>query len=186
MAQTELKSATDVVQFLTKQHERIRSLFTETLQANTNERERPFTKLRQLLAVHETAEEEIVHPRAKREIDNGGDVIAKRLSEENEAKKILAQLEQMNTASQEFASQLSDLRDSVVAHADSEESQEFAELEKELSSEDLERMGRTVKLAEAVAPTMPHAGVESRAGNLLVGPFAAMVDRARDAILGNS
>jgi hypothetical protein len=45
-------------------------------------------------------------------------------------------------------------------------------------------MRTAVKLAEAVAPTRPHAGVESPMANLLVGPFAAMLDRARDTISG--
>jgi hypothetical protein len=45
-------------------------------------------------------------------------------------------------------------------------------------------MGRAVELAEAIAPTRPHAGVESQISNLMAGPFAAMIDRARDAILG--
>ena len=34
------------------------------------------------------------------------------------------------------------------------------------------------------APTRPHAGVESQVANLTAGPFAAMLDRARDAIVG--
>ena len=45
-------------------------------------------------------------------------------------------------------------------------------------------MGRAAKLAAAVAPTRPHPGVESQAANLIAGPFAAMLDRARDAITG--
>jgi hypothetical protein len=53
-----------------------------------------------------------------------------------------------------------------------------------LSSDELERMCRAAKLAEAIAPTRPHAGVESQIANMLAGPFAAMLDRARDAIVG--
>jgi hypothetical protein len=43
-------------------------------------------------------------------------------------------------------------------------------------------MGMAVKAAEAMAPTHPHAGVESAKSNVLVGPYAAMVDRAGDVI----
>lgn len=50
--------------------------------------------------------------------------------------------------------------------------------------EELERMGRAAKLAELIAPTRPHPGVESQSANLLAGPFAVMMDRARDALLG--
>jgi Hemerythrin HHE cation binding domain len=36
--------------------------------------------------------------------------------------------------------------------------------------------------ADAIAPTRPHAGVESAKLNFVVGPFASMLDRARDLI----
>jgi hypothetical protein len=45
-------------------------------------------------------------------------------------------------------------------------------------------MARAVRFAESTAPTRPHAGLESAGPNLLVGPFTAMLDRARDAISG--
>ncbi|MEA5363196.1 hypothetical protein VA596_26945 [Amycolatopsis sp., V23-08] len=48
--------------------------------------------------------------------------------------------------------------------------------------ERLRAMAVTVRLAEAVAPTRPHAGVESAKANLLLGPPVAIMDRARDAI----
>jgi hypothetical protein len=64
------------------------------------------------------------------------------------------------------------------------EKDEFAKLGEELSGDELTRMGRAAELAEAIAPTRPHAGVESQVANLTAGPFAAMMDRARDAIVG--
>lgn len=85
-----------------------------------------------------------------------------------------------------FTKQLSELRDAVLEHAEHEEREEFARLRDALTAEELERLTRTVKLAESVAPTRPHPGVESRMANVLVGPFAAMMDRARDAIMGYS
>ncbi len=184
MAQAAPKSPTDVVDFLVSQHEQIKSLFAATLSASGKEREKNFVELRQLLAVHETAEEEIVHPRAKRKIPNGAAVVGARLEEENEAKKVLTELEKLDVDSQKFTSQLTELRDAVVDHAEHEESDEFAKLAEELTSDELEQMGRAAKLAEAIAPTRPHAGVESQIANMLAGPFAAMLDRARDAISG--
>lgn len=184
MAAPAAKTPTDVVEFLVSQHEQIKELFSETLNATGKDRKEPFVKLRRLLAVHETAEEEIVHPRAKRKLSNGRDVVAARLEEEHDAKKVLAKLEKLDVASQEFVTELATFRDAVVKHAEQEEKQEFANLQKELSSEERERMGRAAKLAEAIAPTRPHAGVESQVANLMAGPFAAMLDRARDAITG--
>ena len=76
------------------------------------------------------------------------------------------------------------LRDAVLKHADEEEKDEFTKLSEELSGAELEQMGRAAKLAEAIAPTRPQAGVESQVANFLAGPFAAMLDRSRDAIIG--
>jgi hypothetical protein len=184
MATTAITSPTDVVDFLVNQHEQIKSLFAETLSTSGKEREKTFIELRRLLAVHETVEEEIVHPRAKRKIAGGQKVVGERLEEEHEAKKILKELETLDVDSAEFTRQLEGLRDAVLKHADKEEKDEFTKLSSELSGAELEQMGRAAKLAEAIAPTRPHAGVESQVANFLAGPFAAMLDRARDAIIG--
>ncbi len=184
MAQAAIKSPTDVVDFLVSQHEQIKSLFAEALSAAGKEREDAFVRLRRLLAVHETAEEEVVHPRTKRKIADGQTIVSARLEEENEAKKVLSELEKLDVTSEEFTRKLTELRDAVVDHAQREEAEEFAKLGEELSGDELERMGRAAKLAEAIAPTRPHAGVESQVANLAAGPFAAMLDRARDAIVG--
>jgi hypothetical protein len=184
MAQAAIPSPTDVVDFLSNQHEQIKSLFAKTLSASGDSREKAFIDLRRLLAVHETIEEEIVHPRAKRKIANGDAVVGQRLKEEHEAKTVLQKLEKLEVDSDEFTGLLTELRDAVLEHADHEERDEFARLGQELSNHELETMGRAAKLAEAIAPTRPHAGVESQVANLVAGPFAAMLDRARDAIVG--
>jgi len=184
MAQTAIKSPNDVVDFLVSQHEQIKSLFATAIAASGAAREHAFLDLRRLLAVHETAEEEIVHPRAKRKIRNGDIVVDTRLKEEREAKTVLQKLEKLDVDSEEFTRELKGLRDAVVDHATHEERDEFAKLGEQLDNDELETMGRAAKLAEAVAPTRPHAGVESQAANLVAGPFVAMLDRARDAIAG--
>lgn len=183
MAQAAIKSPIDMVDFLVGQHQQIKSLFAETLSASGKERERAYFQLRRLLAVHETAEEEIVHPRAKRKIVDGAAVVGKRLEEEHEAKTVLQQLEKLAAHSEEFTRRLTELRDAVVEHAEHEEADEFAKLDQQLSGDELDRMGRAAKLAEAIAPTRPHPGVGSQVANLAAGPFAAMLDRARDAII---
>jgi len=179
-----LQSRTDVIDLLVAQHEDIRTLFVEVLTRSGKEREATFVDLRRLLAVHEAAEEEVVHPKAKRRIPNGDNIIDDRLAEEHDAKEALAELEAMDVDSAEFGAAISRLRNAVLDHAAHEETEEFAALGEELSVGELERMTRAARLAEAVAPTRPHPGIESQGLNLLVGPFAAMLDRARDAIAG--
>lgn len=85
---------------------------------------------------------------------------------------------------EDFTRKLTELRDAVLDHAKHEEYDEFSKLGQELSTPELENMGRAAKLAEAIAPTRPHPGVESQVARLLARPFAAMLDRARDAIVG--
>lgn len=185
MADTSVKTAQDVVVFLKEQHNRIKQLFADTINATDKDtRERKFTELRSLLAVHETAEEMIVHPRARKVIAGGEAIVDARLHEENEAKQQLKKLESMSVESIEFTNQLIGFQKDVVNHAEHEETEEFDELGDKLSEDDLKKMAAAVQAAEKMAPTRPHPGVESPAENLVAGPFASLLDRARDAIQG--
>jgi hemerythrin superfamily protein len=180
-----IDSAQDVVAFLKTQHEEIKGLFTQVSAASGEQRKEIFADLRRLLAVHETAEEEIVHPRAKSEIAGGESIVAARLQEEHEAKEVLAELEKLDVDSAEFEQKFSKFREDVVAHAEAEEREEFSKLASELDEKQLRRMRKAAELAEKTAPTHPHAGAESRTANLVAGPFAAMMDRAKDLISGS-
>ena len=183
MATTFVQSTDDVVKFLKDQHNLIKDVFEEVFSASTREaREKAFVELRQLLAVHETAEELVVHPRARRELADGEEIIDARLHEEREAKEQLSKLEKMDFGSDEFITGLTKLRKDVIDHAEREENEEFDKLHRKLDAGERERMAKAVEAAEAIAPTRPHAGVESAALNLAVGPFASMLDRARDLI----
>lgn len=186
MTQAEMRTGDDVVTFLKQQHEQIKSLFQQIFASSGEAREEAFVALRRLLAVHETAEEEVVHPRAQKSIPNGESVVSARLEEENEGKRVLTELEKLDVNSAEFEAQLREFQQAVVSHAEAEEHQEFAQLSAALEPEQLERMRNAAKLAESTAPTHPHAGVESRGANMLAGPFAAMMDRARDLMTGKT
>ncbi|HEY3821923.1 MAG TPA: hemerythrin domain-containing protein [Polyangiaceae bacterium] len=179
---TMIKNGTDVVTFLKAQHQDIKRMFQEVLQARGEERVRAFVALRRTLAVHETAEEEIVHPAARRSLPGGDIIVSQRLSEENRAKKLLTEIEKLACDSGEFLTRFEALKSAVLAHAEAEERQEFDKLAALLDPDRLERMRKAAEFAEKVAPTRPHAGVESQAANFLVGPFAAMLDRSRDAL----
>ncbi|OBJ47071.1 hemerythrin domain-containing protein [Mycobacterium sp. 1423905.2] len=183
MADMIVETPDQVVDFLKAQHDLIEDMFDEVLHASDPQaREKPFTELRQLLAVHETAEEMVVHPRLRREHDEGEAIADALLQEEHDAKEQLSKLEDLDITSQQFIDEFTKFRDAVLAHAEHEESEEFPKLQQELDEGDLKRMGTAVKAAEAIAPTRPHPGVESAKLNFAVGPFASMLDRARDLI----
>lgn len=181
MTEMMIESPDEVVAFLKAQHNLIEDLFDEVLLASDPEaREKPFSALRQLLAVHETAEEMLVHPRVRREA--GDAIVDARLKEEHTAKELLSQIEKIDITSQQFIDELTNLREAVLDHAENEEIDEFPYLANGLDIDELKRMTTAVRAAQAIAPTHPHPGVESARLNFAVGPFVSMLDRARDLI----
>lgn len=149
------RGESEVFDFLIKQHNQIRSLFEQTLSTSGKQRQTAFLKLRRLLALHETAEEKVVHPCARLMLPDGDKIVEARLEEERKAKAALAELAKLDVDTEAFTRQLSELRDAVITHAEHEEQDEFAKLQRDLSSDELKRMARAVKLAEAIAPTRP-------------------------------
>lgn len=183
MPETFVQSTDDVVAFLKDQHNLIKDMFDDVLYASEPKaRAKAFTDLRQLLAVHETAEEMVVHPRVRREVRAGDEIVDARLREEHAAKEQLVALENLDIESEEFIAELTVFREAVLEHAEREETEEFTKLTRELDADELKRLAGAVRAAEAIAPTRPHPGVESATLNFAVGPFASMLDRARDAI----
>ncbi|GAA4410098.1 hemerythrin domain-containing protein [Actinokineospora soli] len=174
----------NVVELLIAQHMEIRDLFAEVQKASGAERADAFARLVRLLAVHETAEEVVVHP-AARSLDGGADIVADRLAEEREAKELLSRLEDLGPDHPAFPDELELLRGMVLEHAHHEEAYEFRYLLAHHDPERLEAMAGLVRAAERAAPTHPHPGTESAAANLAVGPVVALFDRVKDAVRGS-
>jgi hemerythrin superfamily protein len=171
----------DVVELLESQHNLVKSLFGTVRNAKGEAAEEPFNDLRMMLAVHETAEEEVVYP-ALRQLGHD-DIVEARLAEEDEAKKILADLEKMGPADSGFPGLLASFEKDVLAHAEAEEREVFPRLRQGIDADQRRTMGQALLAAEAMAPTHAHKmAPESALGNLIMGPFVAMVDRVRDAI----
>jgi hypothetical protein len=173
---------TNVVDLLMRQHGDIRNLFDEVEATSGDARRDAFRRLVRLLAVHETAEEEVVHPFARRNVTGGEQVVADRLEEERLAKEKLAELDGMDPEDPAFLPKLLLLRTDVQRHARAEERYEFTHILRTAEPARLAAMAKAVKAAEATAPTHPHPGVESGAANAAAGPLAALMDRTRDAV----
>jgi hemerythrin superfamily protein len=173
----------DVVDMLLEQHGRIKSLFSQVTAAQGEEKRERFEDLVRLLAVHETAEEEVVHPTARQKIEGGDQIVNSRLQEEDEAKRALAELYDMGVDHPDFNGKLTALAEAVTRHADREEAEEFPRLREKVPEEQLRRMAGAMRAAETRAPTRPHPAVgESASANLLAGPPLAVFDRVRDKV----
>lgn len=171
----------DVVRILLEQHAQIRDLFTEVKNARGEQKQQHFDELRALLAVHETAEEMIFRPTAK---DVAGEAEADaRNHEEEEATKVLAELEKMDVNTAEFDAKFAAFERSVIDHAEHEEQEEFPVVRQRCEEDKLQGMGRRFEAVQKVAPTHPHpTAAGSTAAQWMAGPFASIVDRVKDAI----
>ena len=176
----------DAVDLLGAQHQEIRELFRQLQQGGEGKAE-TFDCLVRLLAVHETAEEEVVYPALRSTGDQGERVAERRIAEESEAKQALSDLEKIGVDGEGFDPQLEQLRSAVLAHAEAEEREVFPLLRGSIDTDKLQSMGKALLMAEKMAPTHPHPhGPDGAIGNMVVGPFVAVVDRVRDAIRGRS
>ena len=169
-----------IVTMLREQHTIVRSLLDRVVSSTGEQRREAFDEVRELLARHETGEEMILRPMTRRV--PGGEAVAEgRMAEENEAKEVLAKLEKLDADSGEFQTMFAEFRSSVLEHAGAEERDEFPLLEQGTFDEQaLEKAGHKLEAAEKSAPTHPHPSAKTTAMNYVAGPFAAMVDRARD------
>lgn len=173
----------DVIRFLLNQHARIRDLFDEVESSTGDQRHDAFEELRALLAMHETAEEMVLRPVTEDIAPEG--VAAARNAEEKEANEVLKQLESVDVDSADFQRQFAELKQSVDDHAESEEHEEFPAVLEHCDLDQRQRMGRRMEAVEKVAPTRPHPSTAGSPGKQwTVGPFAALIDRARDAVGG--
>ncbi|GIJ26797.1 hemerythrin [Micromonospora qiuiae] len=171
----------DVIDLLVQQHEQIRSLFEKVKQSQGEAKQAAFHDLVRLLAVHESAEEQVVHPAAR--ADAGDAAVDARLHEEHEAKLTLSELYDLGTSAPSFDARFAEFEQAVLDHARHEEQEEFPQLRRDSDPQRLRRMAGAVRAAEAVSPTRPHpAAGESPVNNMLLGPPVAVFDRMRDAV----
>ncbi len=172
----------DVIDAVRRDHAEIKDLFARVDAASGDGRKNAFQQLVVKLAVHETAEEEIVHPLLRKE-PGGEDIVDRLLAQEDEGKKLLADLEKMGPDAPEFPAKFQTLRADVLQHAEQEEQLEHPRIQQAVDADRRRNLAKLFETAESVAPTHPHRNApESATGNLVLGPFVAVVDRVRDAI----
>ncbi len=170
----------DAVEVLTRQHRQIKIGFLRAALPGPLRR-RNFERLMRLLAVHEAAEEAHVHPVARRALQHGRELAARR-HEEKQAKQLLVALWHTGPNGRGYLRRLNEARRAVARHAAREEREEFAALRTALSAPRLRMLGAEVKLTQAYAPTRPHRWVNNEAANKLAAPVLGPFDRARDAL----
>lgn len=172
-----------VVTLLLQDHQEVKASFASFEQADRGKWWEMFEDLVNMLVRHEIAEEEIVFPEARRVLPNGDAIVDARIAEQSEAEELLSKMEKGGRDDPNFAANLTQLREAVLAHAESEEQTVFQPMASTLEPDRLEKLGDRFSMAKATAPTHPHPHApDTPPGNMALGPIAAMADRVRDAI----
>jgi hemerythrin superfamily protein len=170
-----------IIEALRHDHDEMRELFRRVETASGEQRRELFQQLLSELVRHEIAEEAILRPVSKH--DAGEAIANARIKEESKAEELLKEIETLDTSSAEFDTKLARLRREVERHAEAEETKEFPRVAEKETDERLERMGQAYEAVKKAAPTRPHPSTPNTpVANMLVGPFAAVADRARDAV----
>ncbi|WP_144120172.1 hemerythrin domain-containing protein [Catellatospora sichuanensis] len=172
----------DVIDTLVGQHQQIKLLFAQVESATGEHKQELFTELVATLAVHETVEQQLVHPLAERELPDGPQVVPSRLAEEDEARQVLSDLYARGVADSGFDVQLAELRDAVAAHAEAEEELEFMRLREVTDPAELTRMAAIVQAAQLLAPSASPPDVAADRSRSLQGPPDEVFDRVSELL----
>lgn len=170
----------DLIKILRDQHAEMQDLFA-TLLSTAEGRQETFDRLRRLIVSHEVAEEMILRPVSAQLVDMK--IVAMLDHEELQATEAVKKLEAVDVRSKGFLELAVDLQRTMGEHADKEESLEFPRLLEGCNQQVRLRLGTSLARAEADAPTHAHpSAVGSTNAQIAAAPFAALVDRARDAL----
>jgi hemerythrin superfamily protein len=180
MAQTTSGGVIDVLQ---SQHEQVKKLLSQIGSGKGASAADDFCALHHKLAVHETAEEEIVYPALRSTGPDGERVVKARIAEEEKGVKVLTQLEGLEVGSAEFTKVFDKFHKAVLEHASAEESEVFPLLASTQTPEQLQRMAHAFQTAEAAAPTHghPHDG-KTGAGKSIDQPASKIAEQVRGAL----
>src|SRR5581483_9629167 len=109
------------IDYLLSQHQEIQTLLDAVDRGPADAKQQNFDRLRELLAVHETAEELILRPVTKKSVPNGEEIADARFAEENHSKEALAELEKLDVGSAELTEKFATFKQDVLEHAQNEE-----------------------------------------------------------------
>ncbi|RZU53477.1 hypothetical protein EV385_5406 [Krasilnikovia cinnamomea] len=165
-------SGPDVLELLTAQHARTSRLFSRAGSTGDGAH-MAFGDLARLIAVHEIAEEQMIHPLVRRLRPD--DQLADRLLDEERRISDALSDAVRAAAHGHLDDTVGGLRDMVTAHSRREEHDEFPRLRRSVPVQERREMGRAVRAAEAAAAADAGPRDPARA-------VAQAADRVRDAL----
>ncbi len=174
----------DVVELLLARHREAEQLMDEWERSTTvpEVRADAIRQLRRRLSIHESVEEQLVHPLVRRQLPDGHRLVVEVLAQEQEAKELLAAIEDAQPGSDDHEELVRRLFEGVRRHAHTEETMVFPALRLHLGPRERMRLGAMVERAERLAPTHPHPHAPSTGPGVAGIPVVGVLDRARDRV----
>jgi hemerythrin superfamily protein len=147
----------DIADIIAPQHEHVKALLDRVRQATGQARADAFHALRLTLAVHETAEEQAIHPQALRELGDYDRAANDRIAEEQTAAQTIRALEMVDVDSDQFNYSFEGFAASVVDHATAEENDEWPALRHITDVATVSKMAEQMRAVPELAddPTAP-------------------------------
>jgi len=172
-----------LIEAVLEDHEEVKALFSQIDRADPKERAELFATLRAELVRHEVAEQEIVHPLTGERVRDGEETRRDLVAEERGAERILNDMDDAESGTQEWDGLLGRLRAAVLTHAEMEESIELPQLRQRVDDDELERKGTMFEAAKKLVPARPQPDAPTgRVADLAQEPIPALVAAARDAV----
>lgn len=136
---------------------------------------------------HEPIEEQFLWPLVRKTLEDGDALADAAVSQEQEGKKLLQELEDAKPGQPEYQRALQAFVKAGREHIEFEQEVVWPKLEAAVPREELEKIGQQLELAKKIAPTRPHP--ETPPNPLLLktlGMLTAVLDHLRDAITGRA
>jgi Hemerythrin HHE cation binding domain len=170
----------NVIDILVEQHHQIKDMLLDVAEASGDEKEELFQDVVKLLAVHESAEEHIVHPMARPTV--GDSLVDERRNEEEQIQHGLVELYDLGVSHAGFDRRVRELADEFDEHANKEQTEEFAALREKEDPSELRRMGSAVVAMEAEIMGKRARLSEAGRAHGYWGPPISVFNRAREAL----
>jgi hemerythrin superfamily protein len=178
----------DVIDVLTSDHREVTALIGEiwSVADPMIRRDLTDTAISELVR-HAVAEEMYVYPAMRKYLPDGDKAVEHDVEEHKELEQAMKQLEAVEVSGAEFDAALRRLEALLADHVRDEEAEQFPELRRSVSQEELTELAGKVETAKKLAPTRPHPGApNSEVFHKLVGPGVGLVDRLRDKLTGRA
>jgi hemerythrin-like domain-containing protein len=185
----------DAITFLREDHLKVLAMLDELersqlatpadLPADHDARKRLVTELVMAESAHEAVEEQYFWPSVQDGLEEGRDLAAPALQQEQSAKRVLDELDKLDPDDPKFEELLSQIITDGREHIAYEEREVWPIVQQRMSSSELEEVGEKMAKAKKMAPTRPHPSTPPKAGVLkTAGAAAAVTDKIRDAATG--